>query len=608
MCKYNAEYLRKMLKELEKKLEAARNEEEYQLILNKIVGIRYVIEYYEDRIDHADKIEPSGFCIFHDPKAYKEKPEEVKEEFLKWLKNREASSTKEIVAVGFNLPNIDLSEHKFRKPVIFALTKFKGKSTFSHVEFEYADFSYAEFENILFHDVKFKKAYFIGTEFKTAYFVSTKFKEARFFFTTFGETEFWLTEFENVNFLETEFKGLSIFKYVEFKEVDFRYAKFRETCFYRVRFRGRACFDYAYVDGLLIFYELFLSCMFNTCRTNSYVSLRNIKFGDKAKIVIDGCFIDRFSFINTDLFPNRIMIKNPKYSFEGDEILLVDKLLFLAKIKYRKYGKLFKEYLEQRKLIVKFKGLRKNLQQLKIMWIKFRIILRRAGKIPLNELIYAKNLTNECRKLRNEFFKDSRTKRVSSFFDLKPEEEEYILRKMDELVRDSELTVDNVLRVYRDLRDHFDYMLRYGDSGKLFVGEMRLRESMADWREKIFFKIYDLLAVYGENAWRPVIVSVVTILLFSLLLNWDYVDPVNVIWHCIEAVFHGDWPALQKAFASLTSALAHLKLRESLLTFFQLRDIEECGWFSLIERLIAIPIFGSLVIALRRKLERRIRH
>lgn len=71
LCKYNVQYLREML---EKERDTFR-----QLLIS------YIIQEYGDKIDHADKIEPSGFCLFHDPNAYREKPDEVRREFFKWL-------------------------------------------------------------------------------------------------------------------------------------------------------------------------------------------------------------------------------------------------------------------------------------------------------------------------------------------------------------------------------------------------------------------------------------------------------------------------------------------------------------------------------------------
>jgi hypothetical protein len=45
-----------------------------------------------------------------------------------------------------------------------------------------------------------------------------------------------------------------------------------------------------------------------------------------------------------------------------------------------------------------------------------------------------------------------------------------------EVEEDKDLTLDNVLAVYRNLRENYDYHLKYDESGRLFTNEMRLRK------------------------------------------------------------------------------------------------------------------------------------
>jgi ribosomal protein L29 len=78
-------------------------------------------------------------------------------------------------------------------------------------------------------------------------------------------------------------------------------------------------------------------------------------------------------------------------------------------------------------------------------------------------------LENKLRELKKEL-RERMRKRID---DLKKEEEwNKIFKKVEE---DGGLTFENVLAVYRGLRDNYDYYLKYEESGKFFINEMMLR-------------------------------------------------------------------------------------------------------------------------------------
>jgi len=140
-----------------------------------------------------------------------------------------------------------------------------------------------------------------------------------------------------------------------------------------------------------------------------------------------------------------------------------------------------------------------------------------------------------------------------------------------------DLTLDNVLAVYSALRENYDYCLRYDESGKFFVNEMRLKKRFSNPVEKIIMSAYELLCLYGESYTRTIIWILATISLFALARLY-----------------------MNAPIDSLDS------LKISTAAFFQLYYNSDLLTFT--ERLISIPILGSLYISLKRKLERRIRH
>ncbi len=691
--------------------------------------IDFVIREFGDRIEHADELLPSGFCLFHDPNAWKDRPEKVRKKFLKWLREKEEDpSINEILAIGFRLPDIDLSKHQFQKNAIFPLTRFSkaslwgasfekadfrgarfgevhfegtrfkeahfegaqfGRAYFEEARFEEAHFEDARFEEAHFEGTRFKEAHFEGARFersyfedarfgrvnfggahfkewahfrgahfRRAYFLGTRFEEwvkfrkSRFEEANFGEARFGRAYFEEARFREANFEGArfgrAYFRGAHFKKTSFRKARFGEVNFGEARF-GRAYFEEAYfkkayfvrtqfekevsfrratVKEALVFSDLRMHLMFNKFRRDSYISLRNLNFDGRSTlgggqvrreldatakgghIVIDNCFVDRFSFINTELSPERLVIRNPKYSFGGREILLVDKLLFLAKTKYQKHGSILKKYLDF-VMALEQEGTSNHLKirgklsiWFRMAYFKALMTLMRLDKLLLNELTYTNKLTEECRRLKEEKIGEPTPPELNA------ELVKEAIEDLETISKDEELTLDNVLSVYRGLREHYDYGLRYEDSGRLFVGEMRLREKMSSWLgDRIFFWLYDRLAVYGESIWRPVVASALVILLFSILLNWDRMYLPSSFLDFLSGLLSPEWNFTVKDISdSVSYWLTHLKLRESLMTFFQLRKMENCGWFSLLERLVAIPVLGSFIVSLRRKLERRIRH
>ncbi|MBO3842297.1 MAG: hypothetical protein FGF48_07780 [Candidatus Brockarchaeota archaeon] len=93
----------------------------------------------------------------------------------------------------------------------------------------------------------------------------------------------------------------------------------------------------------------------------------------------------------------------------------------------------------------------------------------------LNELSKRlEELNKELEKLNKEL--EESKKEVSSEINNKIKDlENKGLEGLERLSEDDDLKLDNVLTVYRSLRDNHDYYLKYGDSGRFFVNEMRLK-------------------------------------------------------------------------------------------------------------------------------------
>lgn len=115
----------------------------------------------------GEEVVKDGFCVFHHPTYWKEKPEDVAKKFYekveKAIKNNE-----KLLCIGYNLPKIDLSGKEFPKPTYFSWATFKTAyfrwATFNETAyFRWATFdgeatfiSLKEAPAILFEVVSFK--------------------------------------------------------------------------------------------------------------------------------------------------------------------------------------------------------------------------------------------------------------------------------------------------------------------------------------------------------------------------------------------------------------------------------------------------------------------
>ncbi|MGC9203227.1 MAG: hypothetical protein ACP5HX_11245 [Thermoproteota archaeon] len=94
--------------------------------------------------------------------------------------------------------------------------------------------------------------------------------------------------------------------------------------------------------------------------------------------------------------------------------------------------------------------------------------------------------------------------------------------------------------------------------------------------------VYEILCLYGEIYSRTLILAVATIIFFATLRTYLSLP----------------------TYSFIDSFLDSRKI--SVATFSQIYF--DNSWLTVLERLISIPILGALYIALRRKLERRVRH
>ena len=154
------------------------------------------------------------------------------------------------------------------------------------------------------------------------------------------------------------------------------------------------------------------------------------------------------------------------------------------------------------------------------------------------------------------------------------------------------VSAEQVRQTYARLRRNQERALRYAEAGDFFVGEMEMRRKslkVRGWHgllERSLLWAFSGLSNYGESIskpllmWTPFVIGVFTVL--------------RIVWREPRGLASPEplcWQSWQEA------------LWRSVAAFFQLRTPEFPT--DVAERIVSLPILGTLFIAIKRKLERR---
>jgi hypothetical protein len=165
------------------------------------------------------------------------------------------------------------------------------------------------------------------------------------------------------------------------------------------------------------------------------------------------------------------------------------------------------------------------------------------------------------------------------------------------------ITAKHVYQVYSRLRRNYErHAGRYSEAGDFFVGEMEMRRKALKVRgwggtfERFLLWLFSGLSQYGESIVRPILWAFFFIGLFTILRIASAEPQILLV------------PILRNQTQILTRVeVAPISSNESLLrsvaAFFQLRSPDY--WTDAFERIVSIPILGTLFIALKRRLERK---
>jgi len=561
---------------------------------------------YKDEFDSDFKCDfdavQDGLCIFHHPTYWKDNKKEVTNEFYK-LVEEAIEKKKPLKCIGYNLPTLDLSRKEFKNDVTFSNAKFHEMVSFNTVKFtnanfiratfsenanfleatfsenafffgatfsENANFSRATFKNAYFKEAIFSEnAYFSGATFKNAYFKEATFSEnANFLEATFSENaNFSRATFKNANFLEATFSENANFKKAIFSEnANFSGATFKNANFDYARFYSVTLFNRANFLGAASFFKTTFSPGFlaRSIYVTFKVSFNRVHFQEQSMAVFNGVDLSRVSFLLTSI--DRVQFHN---ILSWGEHLSFDSNILIMKTSDKEIKNELKKRIEHLRNILKNEEMLND------------ILDEKFSSLNLSE-----DKLEELKQREIDLLKDV----IQRF-----ENGMLFSRLKEDLKIFEEVNLGNVLAFLRGLRENHDYYMKYEESGRFFIEEMELRrlskkakggiEGWADW---LILTIYKALGLYGESYLRPLIWAAILIVLTAVcripLALWisANLEPLIFIKEFL------------KQLKLSLAALIYLRWDESLPT--------------LIERIISIPILGTLYISFRRRFERRMRH
>ena len=483
--------------------------------------------------------EVEGFCIFHKEGYWeqnKENEERVRKLFMEEIE--QAKNGQKLFFIGYHLPDVKLSG------------EIKGEIYFNQTTFQSVDFKDATFQE----RAEFRRAIFLK-EAESSY--ATFQQPARFDSSTFMEAaKFDYTRFLNwSNFEGVRFSHWAYFDTAEFEE----YADFSDTEFHddtdfmeviflqEANFRGATFKDRAYFCDSIFFQR----ADFSRVRFEKRTNFNNTEFRGST-LFKDVTFITEDEISNDKkadliLFRRVEFVSPEKIIFENCNLSCVSFIYTdITRVKFRNI-----KWPNQTGW--KSNGMLNKLSS-------------RFGKIDVYMLL-DDNLFERKKK------------------DIEPneEDEDDVVHSLDIF----DLTIENVLTLYRMLRENYEYNVDYETAGKFFVGEMEARRrNFNSISEKTILELYKILALYGQSYTRP--------LAFLLILIISF------------AFWRGLLGGMILFFQGMVSIDIVVNIiLESFAVSLQLKGTKG---IDIIQRILSIPLLVLFGLALRRRFERRFRH
>lgn len=389
----------------------------------------------------------------------------------------------------------------------------------------------------------------------------------------------------SINFIDVKFHGEIIFDYTKFK----KYVVFSDSVFYE-----NASFNNSeFFDNLIFQRNKSQNILFRYSKFKKNSDFRNTKFEDSSFF---SCEFSQSDFSECE-FINSVSFSSCIFKMETDFIdsVFKDQVNFSSSKFYQEVK--FINIIFQNK--VSFHNV--EFFEPKLVHIDGDLSMASFLNTDLSRVHFENNVVWNNSPQSGKFSKFNQCRFV--IFD------EILLEN-----NEPNLDLNSVLDVYRNLRENYDYYLRYDDAGEFFIREMELKRkfsqttslagSQTSKKNRVFSRFsitgwYGLLSQYGHSILRPLISSsiIFTFFLIFFLTN-NFCDFKPILELNFELLSKCQIGNFDEVFDRTISG------------FFPFYTLYNGNLVTsdIVLRLLMLPISGMFFISLKRKLERKFRH
>jgi uncharacterized protein YjbI with pentapeptide repeats len=547
--------------------------------------------------------------VFHDesflkdPKLKEINEQKVKRKLEERIENS-ISYNKPLICVGYHLPGfsfesftipVDFSESIFMDPVYFMNCQFTNKVWFRGAHFtREANFNGAHFkEDADFSKAEFgERASFNGTSFQNkADFFEAHFKEEA----DFSEAHFG----ERASFNGVEFAGKVWFYHAHFnagatfgglfscqfiKRANFDGAHFKEEAdFHNARFTDIARFQSTQ----------FAEADFSAARFQEKANFQSARFQEKA------------NFSNAQ-FNKEVNISGSQFVEKADFSEAYIKKTEFTKAKFKEVNFYKAQFTEKADFSEIQSTIEKAYPRMDFHNVQF--------DIP-EHITFLKDDLSESSFVNTDITRVRFGEDVVWGDRSKIREEREIENQLKTTNYPTDIKLRDVLAIYRNLRENYEFRMRYDEAGEFFIREMEMKRlyKQNTKNEKYQIKrnnpiirnvsltgLYYHFSKYGQSIFRPFIFGIVIVAVSTLLWSIQPNAAGDFLVYNTNASQIVNSSNLQLAFErSLTNFLPSLSFGTEL----------NVGLLDVVFKIVGGAVtFGLIIIALRRKFERKFRH
>jgi uncharacterized protein YjbI with pentapeptide repeats len=427
-----------------------------------------------------------GYCPFHDV-IYPIMTEEegmrgmIIDKINRWF-SEEEYKRKPLKFIGYNIPGMDLSEYVFTEDIYFCKSIFRGPVSFNNVTFQRVDFSDVVFQSAYFDNVTFSKMAtfecitsgkleFIVCRFKTgARFREANIEEIEVIGGQFGmednadkrriECDFQFARLKRTTFRNVKFCTVTTFGDTEFGEATFSN---------RTEFFNQADFSNSRFLGIGNFLDV---------KFNGTTNFHHVIFQDQECVLFDVNSLSEVSFIGSDIMRVRFGERVVWREDESNKFIIRDEIDLIECINpIFTWEKVPSDPKHEKNLRCFLK------KRLRLNWVTQDSRIEKSNHVAIT---ITSSKTNDDSKIAIVL------REKTALISLDNNNNKFaVKRKNNEINIYSYVgfRLNAVLAIYRNLRENYEYRLRYEEAAEFFVREMELKRK---YKEKYTGDIYEV--------------------------------------------------------------------------------------------------------------------